>query len=281
MATDHRGDVGGVKSVGRALDVLDALAGSEEQLGISELSATTKLPSATVHRLLCTLVDRGYVRQDPVTRRYMLGARLMRLGSPAGRLLGAWVTPLLGRLVSATGETANLAVLGDDQVVYIAQTPSPHRMRLFTEVGNRVPVHSTAVGKVLLAFRPRRVAAGVVDRQGLPARTSRTITHAGAFTEELERVVAQGYALDDEEEEDGVRCVAVPVFGIGDGIAAMSLSGPASRFNPGGAQAWVVPLMLRVAAEITEQMMGEAPPFTVDVAPSVADRHGGVQREGE
>ena len=279
MATD-RGDVVGVKSVGRALDILDALAGSQEQLGVSELSAMTTLPSATVHRLLCTLVDRGYVRQDPMTRRYMLGAQLLKLGSSAGRLLGAWVTPLLGRLVSATGESANLAVLEDDQVVYVAQTPSPHRMRLFTEIGNRVPVHSTAVGKVLLAFRPRHVAAAMLARQGMPARTPRTITQPEAFVEELDRVVERGFATDDEEEEDGVRCVAVPVFGIGDGIAAISLSGPASRFDPGAAQAWVIPLMLRAAAEITEQLMAEGRPFTADVAPPTLDHRDGAETQG-
>ena len=255
--TAEPGDVGGVKSVGRALDVLDALAASQEQLGIRELSAVTDLPSATVHRLVGTLVERGYVRQDPATRRYMLGAQLMRLGSSAGRLLGAWVTPLLGQLVSASGESANLAVLESDQVAYVAQVPSPQRMRLFTEVGNRVPVHSTAVGKVLVAFRPRSVATEIVTRQGLPARTSHTITDADAFFAELDCVVERGYATDEQEEDEGVRCVAVPVFGVGDGIAAVSLSGPASRFDPAREQSWVIPLMLRVAAEITEQLMAD------------------------
>jgi IclR family acetate operon transcriptional repressor len=124
-----------------------------------------------------------------------------------------------------SGETANLAVLEGDDVVYIAQVSSPHTLRMFAEVGRHVPPHSTAVGKVLLAGLPREEALAILGRAGLPERTPATITRLATFEAELDRVAEQGWAVDEEEQETGVRCVAVPV-----GPAAMSLSGPAERF---------------------------------------------------
>ena len=137
-------------------------------------------------------------------------------------------------------------MLEGDDVVYVAQVPSPHTLRMFAEVGRHVPPHSTAVGKVLLAALPREQAA----RRAAPDRPARraprhTITDLAAFAAELDRVAEQGWAADEEEQEAGVRCVAVPVGGPGQVVAALSLSGPADRFA-GGRDAALVAEMRRV-----------------------------------
>ena len=139
------GATGGVQSIERAFDLLEMLADAGGALGLSELSTVSGLPLPTVHRLMRTLVNRGYVRQE-ASRRYTLGSRLIRLGEISSQMLGTWLRPFLAQLVRLTGETANLAMLDGDEVVYIAQVPSPHSMRMFTEPGRRVQPHCTAVG---------------------------------------------------------------------------------------------------------------------------------------
>ncbi len=217
-----------VQSVDRALDVLEALVDQGGEAGLSEIATRTGLPYGTIHRLLQTLLARGYVRQES-DRRYALGGALVRVGGAAERMVGAWAEPYLAKMVELSGETANMAVLEGDYVVYVAQVPSPRRLRMFAEVGRRVLPHSTAVGKVLLADRPD--AAAVLERTGLPRRTEHTITTAHDLLDEIERVRARGYALDLGEEENGVHCLAVPVRDGGRVFAAMSVSGPAERID--------------------------------------------------
>ena len=245
---------GGVQSVLRALELLEVLAGSAEGIGVNDVAAETGLPQATVHRLLSTLAGRGFVRQDPVSRKYMLGSKLLRLGEAATRLFQSSVRPYLAELVAISGETSNLALLEDGYVVYVAQVPSLHSMRMFTEVGRRLLPHSTAVGKVLLAFGPRRVAETIISRHGLPAHTPQTITDPDRFFAELDTVVAHGYAFDEEEQEAGVCCVAVPVFGIRGPLSAMSVSGPASRLNEARRHD-LVSEMMRIAGEISKSVV--------------------------
>ncbi|MEW9547951.1 IclR family transcriptional regulator [Nonomuraea sp. NPDC050783] len=219
-----------VQSVERALDVLEALAEHGGEAGLSEIAARTGLPYGTIHRLLQTLLTRGYVRQES-DRRYALGGGLVRLGGVAGGMVGGWARPYLAKMVELSGETANLAVLEGDFVVYVAQVPSPRRLRMFAEVGRRVLPHSTAVGKVLLAGRPPGEAVAVLERTGMPRRTPNTITEVSAMLAELDAVRGRGYALDLGEEELGVHCMAVPVRDGGRVVAAMSVSGPAERID--------------------------------------------------
>lgn len=219
---------GGVQSVERALDLLEALAAGSGSQGISELAAAAGLADGTAHRLLRTLVARGYARQGP-DRRYTLGTRLLALGEPARRALAAGAGPVLERLVVASGETANLAVLDGDAAVYVAQAPSPHRLRLFAEVGRHVSLHSTAVGKVLLSGLAEQEVRAILGRAGLPGRTPSTITEPDRLVREVATTAARGYAVDDGEEETGVRCVAVPVCDGDTVVAAVSVSGPAAR----------------------------------------------------
>jgi IclR family acetate operon transcriptional repressor len=220
---------GGVQSVERAFDLLEAIADAGGVAGLSKLAQDSGLALPTIHRLIRTLVDLGYVRQEP-SRQYSLGPGLIRLGESSSRLLGTWSRPYLTRLVDALGESANLAMLDGDQVVYVAHVQSRHSMRMFTEVGRRVHPHCTAVGKALLANLPPDDVRALLRRTGMPARTEHTITEPGKFAEEIDRVRAQGYAMDDGEQEVGVRCVAVPVLGTPNRLA-LSVSGPAPRMT--------------------------------------------------
>ena len=218
---------GGVQSLDRAFALLEIMADASGEASLSQLAESSGLPLPTIHRIIRTLVDNGYVRQLP-SRRYALGPRLIGLGDKASRMLGTWARPHLAELVDQLGETANLAMLDGDKVVYVAQVPSPHAMRMFTEVGRRVLPHSAGVGKALLAQLSDEEALAVVGRTGMPAATDRTITTPEEFVTELARVREQGFAIDDGEQEIGVRCVAAPVEGAPTGMA-VSISGPEAR----------------------------------------------------
>jgi len=249
-----RNGAGGVQSIERAFDLLEMLADAGGALGLSELSTVSGLPLPTVHRLMRTLVNRGYVRQE-ASRRYTLGSRLIRLGEISSRMLGTWVRPFLGQLVRLTGETANLAMLDGDEVVYIAQVPSPHSMRMFTEPGRRVRPHCTAVGKALLALIPPGEARALLERDGMPAYTPATITDADLLLAHLEVIRKQGYAVDEGEQEVGVRCFAVAVPDA-PGLLAISTSGPQARMTDEAA-ARIVPALQRTAREISQTIATE------------------------
>jgi IclR family transcriptional regulator, acetate operon repressor len=252
---DSRG-AEGVQSLERAFLLLELMAEAEGEVALSRLAERSGMPLSSIHRLVRTLVARGYVRQMP-SRRYVLGPRLIHLGEKASRTLGAFARPHLSRLVDAVGETANLALLDGDHVVYVAQVPSRHSMRMFTEVGRRVHLHCTGVGKVLLAGLPEDEARALLARTGMPARTPRTVTDPEALLAELARVAADGCAVDDGEQEAGVRCVAVRVP-LDVPSAAVSVSGPEGRL-PLDAVPRLVPKLRDAAAAIAVELAGAVP----------------------
>ena len=217
---------GTVQSVDRALDVLEVLARGEGPVGVGEIAAATGLAQGTAHRLLRSLQERGYVRHD-ASRKYSLGAAAFLLGDAARRSLARIARPHLTALVALSGETSNLAVLEGDDVVYLAQVPSPHTLRMFAEVGRHVPPH--------------------------------TITGLVALFDELDTTRARGWAADEEEQELGIRCVAVPVAREGRVVAALSLSGPAERFA-GALVEGLVDRMAKVAGAFADELLGAVPP---------------------
>jgi len=254
VVTQSRGATGGVQSVERSLDVLEALSGAGGEMGISELASATGLPLPTIHRLLRTLVARGYVRQQE-NRRYALGPRLVPLGERAALMVGLWVRPLLTRAMRQIGESINVASTDGDQAVYVAQVESSHAMRMFNEVGRRVRLHSTGVGKALLSQLTDAEATDVLLRAGMPARTPKTITDVDAMLAQLAVIRERGYAEDDEEQELGVRCVAVPVR-IGVSRFAVSTSAPAPRLTTERIGE-VVNVLRALADEITRAGAGD------------------------
>lgn len=246
-----------MQSLDRAFELLERLADAGGELGLSQLAAATRLPPPTIHRIMRTLMAGGYVRQEP-SRRYALGPGLIRLGTVAGHTIGSWAMPYLGELAAEIGETANLAMLEGDSAVYLAQVPSRHSMRMFTEVGRRVMPHCTGVGKALLAELPVAEVRGIVARTGLPAQTDRTIGDVEALLAELAGIRERGYAIDDGEQETGVRCVAVSVQGIPARIA-MSVSGPSARVTMERV-AEIAPIIQRAADRLSADVSGNGAP---------------------
>jgi DNA-binding IclR family transcriptional regulator len=221
-----------VQSLDRALDLLEALAAADE-LGVSEIAGMTGLVPSTAHRLLATLVARGYAAQSPNSGRYLLGYKLLELTSGLqDRLerLVATARPHLEAIQSETGETTNLVVLEGRDVVYVDSVSGTRSVRLFTEIGRAIPAHTSGAGKALLAWRDPQDVEALLGHAPLAPSTPKTLTTLEALQDDLVRIRRRGYSTDDEEHELGVACVATPIFDhAGLPMAAISVSGPTPR----------------------------------------------------
>jgi IclR family acetate operon transcriptional repressor len=240
-----------VQSLHRAFGLLELVATQGRAMSLTEIAAASGLAPATLHRLARTLVDLGYLRQEP-SRHYALGPRLFLLAESSSTMLNDVALPHLAHLVDEIGETANLAMLDGDRVAYVAQVPGRHSMRMFTEVGRRVLPHCTAVGKALLASSPTADVRALLARTGLPRHTTHTVTEPEELLAQLDRVRELGYAMDEGEQEVGVRCVAVAVPGSTLRLA-MSVSGPAPRMTD-ELVAHAVPVLRAAAAGLASEL---------------------------
>jgi DNA-binding IclR family transcriptional regulator len=224
-----------VQTLERASLILDILGQSVQGISIKDLSDKMHLPKGTTHRLLSSLVYFGYVRQDQNTKNYFLGFKLVELGNMLlGQLdLRKEAEPFLRDLAERTRETVHLVILDGSEIVYLDKLETePHTggLRMASRVGSRNPAHSCAVGKVLMAYLPEEALAKLVGEKGLPKRTANTITDFNQLKDHMAMVRKQGYAIDDEENERGIRCVGAPIFNeAGRVVAAISVSGPAFR----------------------------------------------------
>lgn len=218
-----------MQSVERAFELMELIGRAGGECSLTHLSTESPLPPPTIHRLLRTLVGIGYVRQLP-NKRYALGPRLIRLGEVANRQLGAVAEPVLESLVGELSETASLAVLDGDMVIYTAQVPSPHTMRTNNEIGRRVNLHNSGVGKAVLAELDDARIVKLVSQAGFPAATENSVTSLSGVFAEVEKVRSNGYSVDEQEQEIGVRCVAMAVPGAPTPMA-VGISGPTSRMT--------------------------------------------------
>ncbi|QFG69958.1 IclR family transcriptional regulator [Ornithinimicrobium pratense] len=244
---------GGVQSLERAFGILEAMADAGGMISLSQLAEQLSLAPATIHRLIRSLVDLGYVRQES-NRQYSLGPKLLRLSAESARRIGVWAGPYLSRAVEQLGESVNVAVLEDDHVTYVAQVqPSTTLMRMFTEVGRRTLPHGTAVGKVMLAQLPEDEVRALLARTGMPRLTEHTRTTPEQLLENLALTRGRGYATDEEEQEIGVRCVAVPVPGAPRKMA-LSMSGPSARMDDAAVRRGVT--VLRETARQIADVLG-------------------------
>ncbi len=248
-----------VQSVERALDLFAAVVRADGSAGVTELSGAGGLPVATVHRLLAALGAKGFVVRDRETRRYSVGPVAVDVASriQARNGLADLAAPFLQELVELTGESANLAVLDGSAAMYVAHVASARTVRMFTEAGNRAPLHASGTGKVLLAHLPDDRREALVGTLNLEPHTHRTIVDREALRRELARVRRAGAAVDNGEFEDGVRCIAVPVRDAGHGVvAAVSVSGPASRLTSERAAA-LVPQIQAVSARLSASVASQ------------------------
>ncbi|RDI95929.1 IclR family transcriptional regulator [Meiothermus sp. QL-1] len=224
-------EVGEVRTLERGLHLLEVLS-EFETLSLSELARRTELSPSTAYRLLETLRRRGFVDWDESRGLWKVGLRAYQVGSAfltRGGLIEA-AMPEMERLVDELNETVNLAVLDGHEVVYIAQVEGRQLIRMFTRIGARAPIYCTGVGKALLLEHTEAEVRRIVGAGPFKPYTAKTITRLEQLLEALKEARRKRYVVDDEEREDGVRCVAAPIHdNRGKVVASMSLSAPATR----------------------------------------------------
>lgn len=245
-----------VPALRKGLAVLEALAAAGS-LSMIEIQRRAALNKTMTFRILRTLVETGYVAHDPGARHYSLGLRLMEFGSAVSNRLDivAVSQPLLTDLWEAFDETVNLGLLVDQRIIYAAMLESRQGLRMSARPGNRDPIHSTSLGKAILAFLPEAKREAVV-RAALPlARlTPKTIVELPDLLADLEATRARGYAIDDEENETGARCIGAPILnGDGEAVAGLSISGPVSRIDDGNVKL-IAERLKAACAEIARRM---------------------------
>lgn len=234
--------------------ILEELSRSE-LLGLQEVTQNTGIPKSTVFRILSTLVELGYVTREP-NRNYRINPRLGRLVSDgaASEALRRLARPLMLELRDTYGETVNLGVQQFDKVTYLEVVPSEFALRLQESRGASVPLHASALGKAILAFSPQREVEALVRGQKLERVTEHTIDDAEAFLAELKRVRSAGVAFDRGEGSMLAICIGAPILDAnGSAIAAMSISGPASRFNP-KKDSPVIASLVKVTADLSRAL---------------------------
>jgi IclR family acetate operon transcriptional repressor len=240
-----------VRSTFRILEELSR-SGS---LNLNEVTVRTSVPKSTVFRILSTLHHLGYVRRDEGKRTYAISPNLADLANDTAgaEALRHYALPHMLSLRDEFGETVNLGHLHLDKVVYLEVVPSEYALRLNERPGASVWAHASAMGKCILAHAPLQVVAGILDHRKLPALTPHTITNTEEFRRELRRVKERGYAFDREETTLLATCVAAPIRDAqGRVVAAMSISGPCSRFNPRRDKR-VIEGLLRATAALSQQ----------------------------
>lgn len=215
--------------------ILEVLTG-QDSCGVTELAKQVEMNKSTVYRFLTALKELGYVRQHESTEEYSITLKLFELGSAVVARTELWqeAERSMSRLAQQTGETTHLATLDDGQLVYLHKIESQQNLRvaMMSRVGHTAPVYCTGLGKVLLSFTDPEVAERMIAETTLHRYTDTTITDHEALKAELETSRARGYAIDYEEHEVGVRCVAAPVFGPnGSLLAALSVSAPSVRLT--------------------------------------------------
>ncbi len=223
-----------IQSLTRAFALLEAVARHGSGAAMADLSRAAGLHPSTAFHLLQTLVALGYLVQDAKTRRYRLGPRLLQVAATASNELYLFDTAasVLAELTGETGESSSVAVLERGEAVILDKVEGTSRVGLIERPGCARPLHCTAIGKVLLAALPESQAQAILRDVRLDALTPKTITDIARLEQEMERVRAQGYASDDEEFSEGLRCLAAPVRSFsGQVVAALGVSGPIWRIS--------------------------------------------------
>lgn len=243
-----------IKAAKVSFDVIEALR-EREGAGVSELATALEMPTSTIHDHLRTLEQQGYlVKEDG---EYRVGARFLELGEQARSRKKVYgiARPEVDSLAEETGEHANLLIEEHGLGVFLYKARGADAVNLDTHAGMRVLLQTTALGKTILAYRPREEVEAILDEHGLPEITPNTVTDRAALLDELETIRERGYALDDEERVQGMRCVAAPILSDDqEAIAAVSVSGPRSRMAGDRYTEEIPELVLRSANVIEVNM---------------------------
>lgn len=219
-----------IQSVDRAIIILEELGKEANGCGITKLSNITGLPKSTVHRLLATLMNRGYVEKNLDTDEYQLGIRILSLSTNVLERMDIRkiAKPYITKLSESTGEVVHIGIMDQGEVVYIDKEESHHgTIRMYSQIGKRAPMYCTGLGKVLLSGLDDYALDQVMLGKKMIKITENTITNMKDLKEELKRIRKNGYAIDETEHERDIRCVAAPIYNMnGKVTAAISIAGP-------------------------------------------------------
>jgi IclR family KDG regulon transcriptional repressor len=224
-----------VQTIDRTLDLLEQLATVKEGLGVTEIGTRIGLHKSTVHRLLSALASRGYVEKDPKTGTYKLGLKFIEISGLFLKQLElkTEALPYMRRLAEREGQPVHLAILDGPEVIYIEKVESVNSIRMYSQIGKRVPVFCSAIGKVLLSGLTPEHRAEILAELRFEQFTAQTLPDRSALSAAVDVVTRQGWALDNEEHEVGIRCIAAPLYDYtGKMIAAVSVSGSKQVISP-------------------------------------------------
>ena len=222
-----------IKVLEKALSILELFDEKGKEFTVTEISGGLGLNKPSTFRILSNLEDAGYLDKDPKTARYSLGPKLYHLGSlaePHARIRKV-ARPFLKKLNEQCHETVHLAVLDYGEALYVGKIEGKRTIRVITRVGARLPAHCSGVGKVLLSALSEDSLVNTLSEKGLSRFTENTITDFDLLKQELATCKGRGYAIDNEEIEEGLKCVAAPVYENGKIVAAISISAHSERFN--------------------------------------------------
>jgi len=246
-----------IQAVSHALDLLEQFHDDVDELGVTELSKRLKLHKNNVFRLLATLESRGYIEQNRATENYRLGLKSLELGQTFIKQMGLLrqAKPILERLVKECNETSYVAIFKDGYVVYLDVVETDLTVRVVSRVGSRLPAHCTAAGKIHLAFMSDEEVDELFPDEELRSYTPTTCASRSQLKNELKKVAEQGYAIDDEEMDPGVRCVAAPIRDYTRRIVgAVSVSGPSMRFPDERIDKELIELVIRAGEDLSTRL---------------------------
>lgn len=245
-----------IQSIHRASQIMAAIAEHSNSISLTELSKIVDLHKSTVHRILGTLIEIGYVQQNPTNSHYELTIKLFEIGSSVIRnnSLTTIAKPYLRQLRDLSGEVVHLVVPDSGEIVYIDKVESIHTLRMHSYVGKRSPMYCTAVGKAILSQQSREKIEAYWQSITPVKHTENTIVALEPFIEELGRIKATGISYDNEEHEKDIRCIGTTLEGFsGEVVAAISISGPVQRMTDAHIES-LIPELLRIKREISREL---------------------------
>jgi DNA-binding IclR family transcriptional regulator len=245
-----------VSTLAKALDVLEALAEVDSDVGLTELAKRVHLSTPTLFRILSTLQARGYVQKNVQTSLYRLALKTWEVGTAAFRRLAIRevARPWIEKLVKELGETVHLAVLQGLEVIFIDKLDSPQPVKVDTDIGRRAPAHCTATGKAILPFKSRETLTELFSHK-LKRFTEKTICDRTQLEREFALIQQNKYAMNREEWRDGVSAIGVPIWNhAGEVVAALSITTPTERFSEERVQRQFIPALMRAGQAISQEL---------------------------
>lgn len=255
----YRTNVKPVQSVHHALELFEVFrtSGKKEEFGVTELSKTLGLHKNNVFRLLATLESRGYIEQNMNTENYRLGIGIFNLGQKFINKLGILklAKPFMEKIVEQVNESVYIGILREGSVIYLDIVEAPQTVRIVSRVGRDVPAYCTAIGKAQLAYASEEELNKIYMGARLRRYTNNTITSLPALKKHLKEIGAKDYSIDDEEFEDRVRCIAIPIKDyLGVPVSALSVSGPACRMTDEKMTDEILPVLKKYSREISKRL---------------------------